>query len=415
MSHPMPTRIVVLHDFAEPEGGAGMLAHVSARGYRDAGIAVTYICGEGSGCSLSGEGIDVVALGGKGLLATSRLQGFRQGYHNSQASRAIADWIAQNDTPTTAYHLHNWSQILSPAVFSALRPVEDRLVVSCHDFFSVCPNGGFVHFRNSTPCDKQPLSAGCLMSQCDRRSAVHKYWRAARHAHLLGEARFAESRAAFVFLHEGMMERARAGGFAAPDARAVRNPVEAWSRSRLTPEARSSFLFVGRVGKDKGTDLALEAARRAGVHLVVAGTGPDMEGLSAEYAQAQFVGWQDRAGLQRLAQDARALLMPSRFVEPFGLVALEAACSGLPVVTSQTAYVGYDLETIGAGIRTDVRDADGFARVLSALAADDARVRAMSEAGFARGQDLCHTPESWVRCFLDIMSGHLARRTKETA
>jgi len=106
----------------------------------------------------------------------------RTGLWNKAALDAVMDFIAQNDTPDTVYHLHNWAHFLSPAIFKALRPVEDRLVLTTHDYFLACGNGGQYDFQKNEVCTRVGNSLPCLTTQCDRQSAAHKAWRVARHA-----------------------------------------------------------------------------------------------------------------------------------------------------------------------------------------------------------------------------------------
>ena len=89
--------------------------------------------------------------------------------------------------------------------------------------------------------------------------------------------------------------------------------------------------FVGRVARSKGVYDAAEAWRLAklDVPLVFAGTGPERGRL--EELGFEVTGWLDRAALSALYQRARAVVMPSRWQEPYGIVGLEALAAGVPV------------------------------------------------------------------------------------
>jgi glycosyltransferase involved in cell wall biosynthesis len=84
--------------------------------------------------------------------------------------------------------------------------------------------------------------------------------------------------------------------------------------------------------ESKGVHDAVEAWRQSGVGLplVIAGTGRLREALSERDVEVR--GWVDRAELSSLYGRARALLMPSRWQEPFGIAGLEALAFGVPVV-----------------------------------------------------------------------------------
>jgi glycosyltransferase involved in cell wall biosynthesis len=101
---------------------------------------------------------------------------------------------------------------------------------------------------------------------------------------------------------------------------------------RAEPDGPPCVLFVGRLTVAKGVRDAVEAWRLSGVDLplVVAGTGP----LRAELEQAgvEVLGWVGRDRLSAAYRRARALLLPSRWQEPFGIAGLEAVSLGVPVV-----------------------------------------------------------------------------------
>ena len=81
-----------------------------------------------------------------------------KGLYDRSVMTKVASWIASHDTANTVYHLHGWSKILSPSIFAALSPVARRVVIHAHDFFLVCPNGGYFDYQKKLPCDRTPLS-----------------------------------------------------------------------------------------------------------------------------------------------------------------------------------------------------------------------------------------------------------------
>jgi glycosyltransferase involved in cell wall biosynthesis len=104
-------------------------------------------------------------------------------------------------------------------------------------------------------------------------------------------------------------------------------------------------LFVGRLAETKGVRDAVEAWRRSGVDLplVVAGTGPLRGELSSRAERIpglELLGWVERDRLSALYRRARALLMPSRWQEPFGIAGIEALSFGVPVVAWESGAVG---------------------------------------------------------------------------
>lgn len=119
------------------------------------------------------------------------------------------------------------------------------------------------------------------------------------------------------------------------EAAVVHPPVEVdWFTPPATgdPEPdRTAFLVVGRLVSYKRVDLAILAANRAGVPLLVAGDGPERHALEALAGPTvRFVHAPDDQTLRDLYRNARALIYPH--VEDFGITAVEAQACGTPVV-----------------------------------------------------------------------------------
>jgi glycosyltransferase involved in cell wall biosynthesis len=110
-------------------------------------------------------------------------------------------------------------------------------------------------------------------------------------------------------------------------------------------------LFVGRMTELKGPHVADEAAKRAGRPLILAGPGTYDFGKHGKHIGE--VGPDKRGDLMK---NARALIMPTLYIEPFGNVAVEAQASGTPVITSPFGAMtetvlegktGYHCHTVG--------------------------------------------------------------------
>lgn len=112
-----------------------------------------------------------------------------------------------------------------------------------------------------------------------------------------------------------------------------------------TQPPHKDLIFVGRLVSDKGADLALDALarlRRNGQRrqLTIVGDGPEREALVAQAAalglqgQVDFLGPLRGAALAAELRAHRIQLVPSRWREPFGIVALEGAACGCCVIGS---------------------------------------------------------------------------------
>lgn len=114
----------------------------------------------------------------------------------------------------------------------------------------------------------------------------------------------------------------------------------------LNPFREEHHLMVSAVVPYKKVELAIEAARRRGFHLIVVGTGPLRTPLEAGAPpNVDFLGFVSVQELMHLLATARSLILPG--VEDFGITPLEALACGTPVV----AYgEGGALETVTDGV-----------------------------------------------------------------
>jgi glycogen(starch) synthase len=127
---------------------------------------------------------------------------------------------------------------------------------------------------------------------------------------------------------------------------------------------------------------ALRPLREAhpGLRLVVAGSGPHEAALHTLTRKlrvvraVEFVGFVPETELPGLLGAADAVVVPS-FYEPFGLVALEAACAGAPLVVAETGGLR-DLAAAGVAVASfPAGDADALATAVGKVLVDSAGAR----------------------------------------
>jgi glycosyltransferase involved in cell wall biosynthesis len=106
------------------------------------------------------------------------------------------------------------------------------------------------------------------------------------------------------------------------------------------PTPQDYVVFLGRISPEKRVDRAIEIARRAGLPLLIAAKVDSAD--RAYFAETvapmlngpgvRFVGEVNDAEKVRLLGQARALLFPIDWPEPFGMVVIEALSCGTPVI-----------------------------------------------------------------------------------
>lgn len=180
-----------------------------------------------------------------------------------------------------------------------------------------------------------------------------------------------------------------------------------------TPAGATLALALGRLHPNKGFDVLLEALARApGVHLWIAGEGPEEAALRARAAalgidgRVRFLGW--RRDVAALLAASDMLACPSRH-EPLGNVVIEAWAHRRPVVAAASQGPRQLLRDGETGLLVPVEDADALARAMSALAADPARAAALAAAG-RDAYEAGFTEAAVVQRYLDFLAAIAGQR-----
>lgn len=112
----------------------------------------------------------------------------------------------------------------------------------------------------------------------------------------------------------------------------------------LIEQKKDYLLYIGRLIDRKGVGIAVDVAKQANKRLIVAGSGTPPPGV--EYRGV--VGVAERA---QLMGEASAVLVPTRYIEPFGGVAAEAMLCGTPVITTDWGAFTETVDHAATGYR----------------------------------------------------------------
>ena len=169
------------------------------------------------------------------------------------------------------------------------------------------------------------------------------------------------------------------------------------------------LIFLGRLVSDKGADILLEALRiladqGQSPSLTVVGDGPERPALEAQARRlaladrVRFLGEKAGEELVRILNQHKVLVAPSRYNEPFGVVALEGIACGCVVVGSEGGGLK---DAIGRCGRTFPNgDSASLAKVLGALLQDPV---AIAECIRSAPEHLSiHTAERVIQRYLEV-------------
>ncbi|QHD86671.1 glycosyltransferase [Gordonia sp. JH63] len=172
-------------------------------------------------------------------------------------------------------------------------------------------------------------------------------------------------------------------GYDATDITVIHNGIDirTWPfAERARTSGPAELLFAGRLEYEKGVqDLlaALPRIRRShpGTTLTIAGDGTQRDWLMEQARKhrvgkaVRFVGPVDHTELVTLMHRCDAIVLPSRY-EPFGIVALEAAATGVPLIVSTAGGLGEAVREPDTGLTFEPADVAGLAAAVRATLSD---------------------------------------------
>jgi glycosyltransferase involved in cell wall biosynthesis len=344
-------RILLVTDWNRDRGGSEDYLLGLRDGLRKAGDEVRVLTSS-AGSAADGSA-DYVAYGSNRAAAQVLLQ-----IVNPWAVRRVRQ--AVRAFRPDAIYLNNFAYHLSPAVFWACGSVPTILGVT--DYKCICPLGSKLQ-PDGTMCAAR-MGSVCGRARC--LSRPHQLRDKLRYALI----RPAVRRATRVLACSAWVAKQLADNGIASEHVPMPTPS---SETRLPRLAAPDplFVFCGRLSPEKGAPLLLRAF--ACLHnesprsrLRIIGVGPQqalLRRLILEFGlgdSVSFTGWLASEQLQRHLCDAWALVIPSLWAEPFGLICVQAIVSGVPVIASSCGGSGEIVEPGISGLLFPNGDQDAL-------------------------------------------------------
>lgn len=167
---------------------------------------------------------------------------------------------------------------MSSSIFRSIAKSNLQLVITLHDYFCFCPNGGFYNYQKSEICNKKPLSLSCICTNCDVRSYPQKIWRLLRqkiqnheiwnnqNLHFISISNFTDKICVPLIPSNAKVYK-------------LYDPVELSLHKRVVIQNNTNYICMARLSPEKGVNLFCKAITDLGFNGIVMGDGEQLDDL----------------------------------------------------------------------------------------------------------------------------------------
>lgn len=387
-----PARVLIVHNRYQHRGGEDAVVESEFQLLRDAGHTV----------SLYERSNDDISSGGKVSLA---LQTFWSKRTTLEIGRLI------EASKVDVVHVHNTLPLVSPSIYWVAARHRIPVVQTLHNFRLLCPQA--LMLRNDAPCEdcvgRVPLPG--ILHGCYRGSRAQTAVLAGMVTAHRAIGTWTKHITRYIALNRFCRDRFVAGGL--PSERIVVKPNFVDIPLSAGEAPRQGFLFVGRLSREKGTQVIHDALQLGplGEPLNIIGDGPE-RGVLEGIAGANLLGSLQPSSVYGEMRGARALIMPSIWYENFPRTLVEAFACGLPVIASRLGAMATLVDHGQTGILFDPGSPHGLRDAMLWCLKNPEAVEQMSKNARQKYEDEL-TPASNLKQLRAIYADAIADRSAQ--
>lgn len=277
-----------------------------------------------------------------------KIRGFVSGIYCPGGVKAMREAI-RRESPDVV-NVHNLYPFISPAALKECRKAGVPVVMTVHNFRIMCPTGLFM--RDNRPCEmclERGNEWGCVKYNCEH-SRLKSIGYAARNAVARIGRYYRDYVDMFACITDFQRRKLIQAGF--PPEKIVVIPNSMDVPPLTVCEAGNYVAYSGRISREKGVDMIIEAARRhPDIPFKLAGAVRDTDLVADLPSNVELTGYLSGEKLRDFYANARFFVMASRWYEGFPMTILEAARFAKPMVAPDhggfTEIIGRGEDAIG--------------------------------------------------------------------
>ena len=275
----MLRNIVIVNDFDYIQGGASKVAIQTANLLANSNEKLKvffFSAAHNSKSQIDKKVISICTNQGEVLKDKNIIRGSINGIYNFKAKKEFKSLLKTLNKEETIIHVHGWTKALSSSIFDISFKMRFRVILTMHDYFIACPNGGYFNYPKSEVCTLTPLSLKCIKCNCDSRNYIFKMYRIIR--------QYVQNR--IVKLSDRIKEVISISAFSEEILRKtlnkhtkiyrIYNPIDIKTKiMKINYKKNKYFLYVGRISKEKGVEIFCQVITEIGANGIVVGDGEE--------------------------------------------------------------------------------------------------------------------------------------------
>lgn len=277
-----------------------------------------------------------------------KIRGFVSGIYCPGGVKAMREAI-RRESPDVV-NVHNLYPFISPAALRECRKAGIPVVMTVHNFRIMCPTGLFM--RDNSPCEvclERGDEWACVKYNCEH-SRLKSIGYAVRNAVARTGRYYRDYVDMFACITDFQRRKLIQAGFSPEKIVVIPNSMDV---PPLTVcEAGNYVAYSGRISREKGVDMIIEAARQhPDIPFKLAGAVRDTDLVADLPSNVELAGYLSGEKLRDFYANARFFVMASRWYEGFPMTILEAARFAKPMVAPDhggfTEIIGRGEDAIG--------------------------------------------------------------------
>ena len=271
-------------------------------------------------------------------------------------------------------HVHNFFPIASPSIFYESQKHNIPIVMTLHNYRLICPNA--LLFRDGKVCEEcinKEFAINGVMNGCYRDSKLQTFALATM-SYLHKKTKTWENRVdKYIALTNFAKNKILNSSLKLKEKQITIKPNYVNDHG-FELNKDDYLIFIGRLSKEKGVDILLNAFKNSKRKIVIIGSGPMkdiVEEYSKNYQNIEYLGFQQMDVIIQKLKKAKALIFTSVWYEGMPMTILESLSTGTPVVSTDIGGPAEIITNNKTGLIYKVGDVEDLQNSIEKLYSDN--------------------------------------------